>query len=59
MKAHTCSHMRGLVSITLLRSGLCAGVQAVPGKLSRYGLSQVINGLLDLGEQDVPNKSTS
>lgn len=26
------------------------GMQAVPAKLSRYGLSQVINGLLELGE---------
>jgi anaerobic glycerol-3-phosphate dehydrogenase len=30
---------------------MLSAVQAVPGKLSRYGLSQVINGLLDLGEQ--------
>lgn len=29
-------------------------MQAVPGKLSRYGLSQVINGLLDLSEQACP-----
>lgn len=27
--------------------------QAVPGKLSRYGLSQVINGLLELGERTI------
>lgn len=26
-----------------------AALQAVPAKLSRYGLSQVINGLLELG----------
>jgi hypothetical protein len=41
---------------SLLRNGAYVAVQAVPGKLSRYGLSQVINGLLDLGKQRSPTR---